>query len=217
MLETFFNLFDTDHVLFVIHGYSLSAIELFSTLLGIWSYVEIIRRKARGLMLGLIAALLLACLFYQLRLYSDMGLMLYYAAAAIVALFFWRHSFREDRTLRITRLSRRTRRMLLIGIPLAIGLLAVITCHLHLWCPCLFPEKACIPLGDAITTVLGIAASILIIRRKVEAMAFWLIGDTLSTLIYAQSGIYFLSSVYIAYMLIDAAGLLSWTRRLQVQ
>jgi len=193
----------------------MSTLEIISTVLGIWSYIEIIRRKARGLVIGFIAALLLACLFYQLRLYSDMGLMLYYAAASLTALFFWRRAFRENHTLQITRLSRRTHRTLLIGVPLAIGLLAIIASHLHLWLPALFPEAARIPLGDATTTVLGITASILIIRRKVEAMAFWLIGDILSTFIYARSGIYFLASVYIAYVLIDAAGLLIWTRRLR--
>ncbi len=193
----------------------MSTLEIISTVLGIWSYIEIIRRKARGLVIGFIAALLLACLFYQLRLYSDMGLMLYYAVASLTALFFWRRAFRENHTIQITRLNLRTHRMLLVGIPLAIGLLAVIASHLHLWLPALFPEAARIPLGDATTTVLGITASVLIIRRKVEAIAFWLIGDILSTLIYARSGIYFLASVYIAYVLIDAAGLLIWTRRLR--
>jgi len=193
----------------------MSTLEIISTVLGVWSYIEIIRRKTLGLVLGLVAVLLLACLFYQHRLYSDMALMLYYAVASLTALFFWRRTFRENRTIQITRLSHRTRRMLLIGLPLAIGLLAVIASHLHLWLPALFPEAARIPLGDAITTVLGITASILIIRRKVEAMAFWLIGDILSTFIYARSGIYFLASVYIAYVLIDAAGLLIWTRRLR--
>lgn len=206
-------LFNTNHILFDIHGYGISPIELFSTLLGLWSYIEIIRRKARGLVVGFFASTLLACLFYQLRLYSDMGLMLYYAVASLIALFFWRRSFRKDHALAITRLNRRSRLTLLISLPLAIGLLSFIASHLHLWLPNLFPEPARIPLGDAVTTVLGITASILIIRRKVESMAFWLIGDTLSTLIYSHSGIYFLTSVYVAYMLIDAAGLLDWTRR----
>ena len=193
----------------------MNALEIISTVLGVWSYIEIIRRKARGLVIGFVAVLLLAYLFYQHRLYSDMALMLYYASASLTALFFWRHTFRKNHTLQITRLNRRTRRMLFVGIPLTIGLLAGITSHLHLWLPAIFPVAARIPLGDATTTVLGITASILIIRRKVEAMVFWLAGDTLSTLIYTWSGLYFLASVYIAYIIIDAFGLFAWTRRLR--
>ena len=193
----------------------MSALEIISTLLGIWSYIEIIRRKTRGLVLGFVAVLLLACLFYQVRLYSDMALMLYYATACLAALIFWRRAFQKTNTIQITQLSRRTHWVLLIALPVAIGLLTVIAARLHLWEPALFPEAARMPLGDATTTILGITASILIIQRKVEAMAFWLIGDSLSTLIYAKSGIYFLAFVYIAYIVIDAAGLFIWTRRLR--
>ena len=213
MVETLLKLFDTHHILFVIHGYSLSAIELFSTLLGIWSYVEIIRRKARGLIIGIISSLLLACLFHQLRLYSDMGLMLYYTVASLVALFFWRRSFKKEHSLKVTRLRPRVRRILLISLPLGIVLLAAIASHLHTWFPRLFPEPACFPLGDAFTTVFGIAASILLIQRKTEAMALWLAADVIATIIYSKSGVYFLASVYIAYMLIDLAGLLIWLHR----
>jgi len=62
----------------------MNALEIISTLLGVWSCIEIIRRKARGLVIGFAAFLLLACLFHQHRLYSDMGLMLYYAAGLLV-------------------------------------------------------------------------------------------------------------------------------------
>ena len=104
---------------------------------------------------------------------------------------------------------------LVLALPLAIGLLSFISSHLHLWLPSLFPEAARIPLGDATTTILGITAFILIVQRKIEAVVLWLIGDTLSTFIYAQSGVYFLMTIYIAYVLIGAAGLRLWARQLK--
>ncbi len=208
-------LFDADCELINLGGYSLSTLELLANVLGMWSYVEIIRRKLRGLVLGVIASLVLASLFYQLRLYSDMGLMGYYAAASLVALVFWRRSFKKEHAVQITRLGRRARWMLIAGLPLVIGVLAFTAARLHLWLPALFPESARVPLGDAITTVLGVTASILVIRRKAECMALWLAADLLSCFIYSHCGVYFLAGVYIAYVLIDAAGLFTWLRRSQ--
>ena len=210
LLQSFFAV---DYVLIEIHGYGLSAIELFSTVLGLWSYIEIIRRKKRGLAIGALASLLLACLFYQLHLYSDMGLMHYYAIASIAALVVWRRYAAENFEIKIVRLSHRMRLKLSVSLPLAIGLLAFVSSHLHIWLPSLFPESARFSLGDAATTVFGITASILLIQRKAESMALWLAADTLSTFIYLRSGVYFLAAVYCAYMLVDLGGFIIWLRR----
>jgi nicotinamide mononucleotide transporter len=206
-------LFDANHVLLDIHGYGLSTLELLSTLLGLWSYIEIVRRRLRGLLLGFAASIFLAAMFYQLRLYADMGLMVYYAVISILTLVTWRNSAATGRGIQVTSLTRNMRLALLLGLPLFVGALACITSQLHLWLPGLFPEPTRFCYSDATTTVLGITASILLIRRKTECMGLWLAADLISTVIYSQSGVYFLAGVYAAYALIDGTGLILWLRR----
>ncbi len=206
-------LFDAEQVLVDIHGYGLSTLELLSTILGMWSYVEIIRRRLRGPILGFCASLCLAAMFYQLRLYADMGLMVYYAAASVLTLACWQRNSSANEGLKVTTLSPNWRLALGLGAPALIGMLAFITGHLHIWLTNVFPEPTRFCYADATTTVLGITASLLLIRRKAECMAIWLAADIISTGIYIQSGAYFLAAVYALYALIDGTGLVVWLRR----
>jgi len=198
-------------------GYPLSALEFISTLLGIWAYIEIIRRKARGLVLGFFAAALFAIIFYQCRLYSDLFLMFYYAIASLLGALLWKRRFNRQKTICVERMCLRHRLFLFTLIPLASLIIAWISGHLHCWFSSAFPEPARIPLGDAFTTVCGVSASILIMQRKIEALFLWLLADLVSTGIYCASGIYFLSVLYTVYVLMDGIGSLEWSRRLTLQ
>ena len=206
-------LFSTENTLFTFQGYSVSFVELLSTVLSLWAYIEIIRQKAHGLVISMLGSLALACLFYQIRLYSDMLLMLYYIAASAFALAFWQRNMqqRHANRIRITRLKPRARIALLIGLPLAILLLTGVSSQLHIWFPKWFPNAAGFIYYDATTTILGITASILLIRRKLECMLLWLIADIISLTLYAVIGIHFLAGVYAIYLIADITGLIVWT------
>ena len=208
-------LFSTNNTLFTFYGYSVSFIELLSTILSLWAFIEIIRQKARGLIIGMLGSLALAGLFYQVHLYSDMLLIFYYTIAAAFALVFWQRNMQQrhaDR-IRVTRLKPRARIALLIGLPLSILLLACFSSQLHVWFPKWFPNAAGFIYYDATTTILGITASILQIRRTVECMLLWVIADIISLTLYAVIGIHFLAEVYTIYLIADITGLIAWNRQ----
>ncbi len=207
-------LFSTDFIFITIHGYPLSFIEALATILSLWAYIEIIRKKLRGFIIGGLSTITLCLLFYQLRLYSDMLLMAYYTLASLVALLVWKHQKKKmlSKSIQVSRLTGRQRLILLILLPLLTLILVGIVRHLHLWTPLLFPQPARFLTTDAITTVLGITASILLIQRKLEYALLWLLGDLLSLYIYFRCNIYFLSFINTLYALIGATGLILWSR-----
>jgi nicotinamide mononucleotide transporter len=212
MLDFLIRLFSADQVLIHLYGYDLSALELFSTLLAILSYADIIHRKLRGLVIGCLSSILLVSLFYQLRLYADMGLMLYYVGASIVAIASWQRKSKGKKELEVSTLGRRPRLWLIFGILLFIWIITYVDGHLHIWFPVAFPEPARFPIADAVTTTLGITASILLIRCKWEAMGAWLVADILALTVYILCGVYFLAIVYATYAIMDLAGVLEWIK-----
>ena len=112
-------LFSTDFIFITIHGYPLSFIEALATILSLWAYIEIIRKKLRGFILGSLSTIILFLLFYQLRLYSDMLLMAYYTLASLIALLVWHRQKKKSlsRAIQVNRLTGRKRLILLILLP----------------------------------------------------------------------------------------------------
>lgn len=210
----FAEFFSVDYIIWTVGGYKLSFIEFCGTFLGLWSFIEIVRRKVTGLVIALFSVIISAWFFYQLRLYSDMMLMIYYLAAALCAIVAWRRNTGcNEGKLRVARLPLRGALQLSIGIVTAVIALRFVSSHLHVWLPSLFPEPAIYAWADATTTVLGICASILLIRRKRECMLIWFFSDTISSVVYQKSGVYFYCGVYLIYVVCDAIGVFCWSKR----
>jgi nicotinamide mononucleotide transporter len=200
-------------ILWIFGSYELSLIELLATVLGLWSFIQIVRRKISGLVIGVFSTSITAVLFYQVRLYSDMMLMMFYLGVALTAIWTWQRNRRSHGgQVCVSRLSLKRLIILALGMMAAVASLRYISSHLNIWLPTLFPEPAAFAWADASTTVLGITASILLIRQQSECMVFWLVSDIISTVVYQKSGVYFLSGVYIIYLFCDAYGAVAWAR-----
>lgn len=206
-------IFSVNHIVWTIWSYELSLIELLATVLGLWSFIQIVRRKISGLVVALFSVSITAVLFYQLRLYSDMMLMGYYLLVALIAIRTWQGNRKQHGgELCVSRLSIKRMLYLTLAMIVFILLLRYISAHLNLWFPSFFPEPAAFAWADATTTVLGITASVLLIRQQSECMLIWFISDIISVAVYQKSGVYFLTGVYLIYLLCDAYGAASWAR-----
>lgn len=204
--------FSIETTLCTVLGYRLSPLEISSVILSVWGYVEIIRHRIRGLVAGVFATLLMAVLFKQIQLYSDMILMLYYCAATIAAIFVWSRPTPEDSTQHISRISNSSRWNLAAGIAASVIAFRLFSGNLHHLLPVWFAKPAVFIWADALTTSLCIAASILLIRKKTECMLLWLVSNLISIFLYQKQGVLFLAVVYIVYAVMDLAGFIIWNR-----
>ena len=202
-----------ENTLCFVLGYRLSWLEAFAVVLSLWAYLEIIRGRIRGLVLGMGSTLLMATLFRELRLYSDMLLMFYYCAASLVAICFWHGSGRKSPRDNISRLNLLERVGLLVGVALLTGMLRLLSGNLHELFPGWFHGAAVYPWADALTAALCIVASILVIRKKVECMALWLAANLIGIVLYLRVGVFFLATIYVVYAVMDMVGLVLWNHR----
>lgn len=201
-----------ENTLFRVSDYPLSLLEILSVVLSFWGYCEIIRGRIRGLVIGVFSTLLMAVLFKQIKLYSDMLLMLYYSGASLVAIYMWYRSRSAASGMNITRLSP-LGRLQCAGLIVALTIMfSMFSGNLHHLFPEWFREAAVYPWQDAFTTSLCIAGSILLIRKKLECMFLWTVANLISVVLYFKLGVLFLAMLYILYTAVDLVGLILWTR-----
>ncbi len=202
------------NTLFSVFGYPLSLLEILSVVLSFWGYFEIIRGRTRGLVIGIVSTLLMAVLFKQIKLYSDMLLMLYYCGASFVAIYIWHRSASasESTRMNVTRLNTVARLQCVVLLVVLTLVFRLFSGNLHHLFPTWFRDAAVYPWLDAFTTSLCIIGSILLIRKKLECMLVWTMANLISMALYFKLGVLFLAMLYILYTAMDVAGLILWSR-----
>ncbi|AKH33201.1 Nicotinamide riboside transporter PnuC [candidate division SR1 bacterium Aalborg_AAW-1] len=189
----------------------MSYIEFVGTLFNILCVYLVSKNKIRNRPVGLIGSLLYVALFYQIQLYADLGEQLYFIVTGFYGWYIWsKHGNQQQSDKNITLVENKNRILYIVGIAITTLLLAYITSHLHIRFNNLFPQAASYILLDSFTTILSFAATILMIRQKVEAWVLWIIVDIIGIYLYFIKGVHFIAIEYILFLGIAIGGLIKW-------
>jgi nicotinamide mononucleotide transporter len=208
--------FSVDKVFFTVLGYPMSYIELSATLL-ITVYVLLVtRRIVYAWPLGILTFSLFACLFYQVRLYSDFFEQFYYIGNCFYGWRAWliarKKAQGEKKELDVSYGSRKAR--LIAGVIIAAGgtLLGFTMSRIHNWLPALFPQPAAYPYIDATATVMGFVAAALMAQRKIDAWFLWICVNLICIGLYYARSVKFVAALYVFFLALALNGLITWTR-----
>ncbi len=179
----------------------MSGIELAATIFGVLSVGFTIARSIWCWPTGLAMVALYIVIFWDARLYSDMGLQVVYVFLQIYGWYHWVAHRTADEELVVERLP----------IPHAFGWLAVATLGtlalgggMSRW------TDAALPYWDATTTVLSLIAQWLMARRIVESWVVWVVVDVLSIGIYYQRELFLTTGLYALFLAMAVGGLAAW-------
>lgn len=202
-------IFSVKYILFEVWGYPLSFIELAATLTGLISVYLAAKAHIWTWPTGILNELAFMILFYQLQLYSDMLLQLYFFITTIYGWYYWeKHSIHKQ--IRASSLS------YMLGYMAAVVLGAVLTAltmqHIHEFLPQWFSLPASYPFIDATITMMSIVATILLAQRRLETWYFWILVDVLSIVLYTIKGVHLLAIEYFIFLAMAVKGLCSWRR-----
>lgn len=155
--------------------------------------------------LGIIGCVLFAVLFYQVQLYADVSLMMFYIGTSLIGFKQWQ---RGGAAPEIRRTS-----WALIGLfsLIAIATLLGYGYVLHL------NTDAYAPFADSAILAFSVLAQLLLMKRRVEAWWFWLLVDTIAVPLYASRGLTLTSVVYMGFWLNACYGLWYWYRELRIR
>lgn len=215
------NLFDVSQPLFTVLGYQMSFIELIATLTGGIAVWLSAKENVWSWIIGLVNVMLAFWMFYQIQLYPDMFLQVFFFITNIIG--FWQWKFPKEseanlqNELRITKLSVRNFSMLSAAGIAGTLLLGTFSKNLHEIAPRLFSLPSAFPYMDSFTTVMSIVATFMLIRKKVEAWWIWLVVDIIATYMYYIKEVKLYALLYFIFVIIAAFGAVEWTKRYRRQ
>lgn len=181
-------------------GFSTTPLELISFLLAVTTVLLNIRQKHWAWLFAIASSGTYAVVFFDAKLYGDMGLQFVFIAASVWGWYQWLHGAGEQ-PLVVTRLER-------AGWGWAIGawiagfvLLASLLDHL---------TDTDVPRADGFLTAGSLVGQILLGRKKAENWLVWIVVDVLYVGLYVYKGLMLTAFLYAVFVLLAWTGLRAW-------
>lgn len=212
-METLFNI---DNTLFTLWNYPVSVLELWATLTGL-ACVVLARMNSRwNFPIGIINCIGFGTLFYQIQLYSDMLLQVYFIAVSVYGWFLWSKTGTDERKIRYMESSgvALTGFVILFGTTaLALNIDHIMVFAGNLVVPDYVHVPAELSVRDAFTTVASVVAFFLMIRRHVEAWYLWCTINIICIANYLEQGVILMVVEYGVFLLNAVWALWAWDRQ----
>ena len=204
-------LFDVRETFFFAFDHPVSYVEFIGTVLGLISVFLAARANIFTWPTGIANAIFFLVIFYQIHLYSDMFLQMYFCGMGVYGWFSWKKRAEQDhgeiRTLT------NTNRILIAGfIAFVVLVFGTLISQIHLLLPQVFDQPASFPYIDTFITISSILATILLARRIFETWVLWILVDITSIGLYSVKGVRLIAFEFVIFLGLAVLGLLSWYR-----
>jgi nicotinamide mononucleotide transporter len=143
--------------------------------------------------------------FYQQKLYADMGLQVFYAAISVYGWYHWLFGGAQRSTLTVSR----TPRPLAVILPLlwVAGFLALGTLLRR-------TTDAAIPYADSALTMGSLLAQWMMSRKYLENWTVWVVLDVAYVVMFLVRDLPLTAFLYAVYLVLAARGHVEWSRAL---
>ncbi len=168
------------------------------SVLGVWLTTA---RSLWNFPFSLLSVALYGVVFYQVKLYADMGLQVIFAATLLYGLRQWLRGRSIRGEVLVTHVSR-----VEVAISIGIGFAAAGTLgyllHEH--------TDASLPWVDSLLLAGSLVASVWAARRNIENWWLWIAVDVLYVGVYLVKHLYLTAVLYAAFVLLAVLGLRRW-------
>jgi len=184
----------------------INYIELLALIFGVLSVWFNSREVVWGWPTGIAGTILSGLLFWDVKLYADLILHVFYVVFGFYGWYEWLYGGKQQQALKVTR----TPHQLLVGL-LLLGVVGLV-------CFGYFFDKytdADLPYWDAFTTSFSFVGTYMLARKKLENWLLWIVVDTVAAGIYLYKELYLLSLLYFLYLGLAAYGFMNWRKTLR--
>jgi nicotinamide mononucleotide transporter len=180
-----------------------SWLEIIAVVMGVAYLLLAMRENILCWYAAFISTLLFLIVFWDVKLYMESGLQLYYLAMAVYGWYKWRQG-ENNTTLSIKRWPLNRHLLIILGTVIVSGVsgygLATQT-------------DARFPYLDSFTTWGAVVTTYMVATKVLENWLYWFVLDALSIYLYLDRGLYFAALLFAAYLIIVIFGFLQWNRR----
>lgn len=208
--------FDIDNTFFQAFGYNVSHIEFYGMISGVIAVVLSAMANVWSWPIGIINVVLSFFVFYQVQLYPDMFLQIFFFVTNLAGWWRWTHpkAHEEDRKheLKVSFMTRQ--QLIFVAATGVIGtiIMGLFAQNLHEVLPVIFTKPSASPFLDSFITVMSVITTFYLIEKKIESWIIWIIVDVLATYLYFVRGIPLYGILYFALTVIAGFALWNWVR-----
>ena len=191
-------------------------LQIFTLITGVIYIVLEIRQKNFMWVVGIATSLAAMWVFFRQGLYASFGLNTYYFITAFIGLWQWRRNRSEivqdsdSDVIVLNRLSLRTIVASAIVAVVGVALLSYGMTALH---DAGFLRENPMSLLDSVVAVLSAVATWWLVKMYREQWWLWIVADTLSVVLCAMQGMWWMAALYLAYVAAAVYGLRHWKIR----
>ena len=182
-----------------------SPLEAFAAVFGVVSVFLSTRQIIWSWPTAIVNVGLYTIVFYQGRLYGQMGLQLVYLTLSVYGWYQWLHGGEHHTALRVSRAS-----------PRLLAVLAALTVTgwllLAAW---LRQSDAALPVLDALLTTTSLAAQWMMTRKILQNWLVWIAVDIVYVPMFISQKLYATAMLYFAFLILAVMGYLEWRRSVQ--
>ncbi|MCU0860395.1 MAG: nicotinamide riboside transporter PnuC [Thermoplasmata archaeon] len=181
----------------------MNFIEVLGVATGLLTVWLTVKQKVLCWPVGIVNILLFMVLFYQVKLYADLGLQVVFLILSFYGWYYWVHPKKGETTVPVTTLTARSWVMAIAS--LGVGTVAM-GAALATY------TDASVPYWDSSTTVMSIVAQYLMSLKKLENWYLWIAADVIDTGIYLYKDLYLMSGLYAVFLVLATVGYLEWRK-----
>lgn len=180
-----------------------SVLEVIAVVLAVSYLILAIRQNIWCWFCAGISSAIFAYLFFDVRLYMEAALNVFYFAMAIYGWHSWVSGGSDDKDLPVVVWSHKLH-MIAIPVVVAVSILSGILLEMR--------TDAAFPYIDSLTTWSAVWATFLVARKVLENWWYWLVIDATMIFVFWAKDLELTAVLYILYLLLIPIGLLSWRR-----
>jgi nicotinamide mononucleotide transporter len=187
----------------LLFGLATTPLELISFVLSVLTVLLNIRQNHWAWLFAIISSAAYGMVFFNSRLYGDMGLQVVFIIVSIWGWYSWLHGGVQRQALDVTRLDRRGWIVSLIAWAAGFVLLSW---FLKTW------TDTDVPHADGFLTAGSLLGQVLLSRKKVENWHAWIAVDVLYVGLYLYKHLVLTAILYAVFVAMAAIGLRAWSR-----
>ncbi|MCK3685406.1 nicotinamide riboside transporter PnuC [Maribellus sp. YY47] len=191
----------------ILEWLSVHQTEVLGAILGIVYIFFSIRQNIFTWPTGLISSFLYVIVFFNAKLYADMGLQVYYVAISLYGWYFWMKGKKPDNSEHVpVRITTKNLRYLLIAssIILYVGILFILKNF----------TDSDVPYMDSLTTALSIVATWMLAKKYIEHWLIWIFVDAVSAGLYIYKQLWPTVILFAIYTVMAIFGYVEWRKDL---
>lgn len=169
---------------------------------GGWCVWLTVRENVWNWPIGIANSVFFAVLFWNSRLFADMGLQIVYVILGFLGWYWWLKGGEHKTELKVSLTPVREWAAILPLAAFATWGMTAYLVRIH--------DAA--PFLDALTTVMSLVAQYLLTKKYLENWYVWIAADVIYVGLYAFKDLYLTSALYLIFLCMCVAGLKEWRR-----